>query len=245
MPRPSTLLLPSPRCANCPVRNKGICCALSDEHLDELAEIMIHRRYAAGSEIVHQEDTSQLFAIILDGTVKLTRVLQDGRQQIVGLLSASDSIGDLYADVSHDSAECVTDVTLCCFPRKRFETIFDAHPELQRQLLLRVMNDLDETRQWILALGQKNASERVASFLLWLTKRQADKLTTDAHSAGEMIIDCPFARREIAEFLGLTLETVSRQFTKLRSAGVIKLHAHRRIQILDLDALRLQSELEQ
>jgi CRP/FNR family transcriptional regulator, anaerobic regulatory protein len=205
---------------------------------------MIHRQYAAGREIVHQDDTSELFALVVNGKVKLTRVLEDGRQQIVGLLSASDSLGDLYADKSHDTAECVTDVTLCCFPRKRFDAVLKRHPELQRQLFLRAMNDLDDARQWILALGLKNAEEKVASFLLWLWDKHRYHTATEQDPDGALIMNAPFARREVAEFLGLTLETVSRQFTRLRTMGVIGLLNHRRIEIKNLGTLRRLAEQE-
>jgi CRP/FNR family transcriptional regulator len=242
MPRLDCFLLPHAQCATCPVRKSGVCCALANEHVSELSDIMVHRQYAAGREIVHQEDTSELFAIVLSGTVKLTRVLPDGRQQIVGLLSVSASLGDLYADKSHDTAECVTDVTLCCFPRKRFDAVLKRHPELQHRLLLRAMEDLDDARQWIVALGQKSAEEKVASFLLWLWDKQAYRIVPDPELGDELLIKCPFARREIAEFLGLTLETVSRQFTRLRNAEVIGVFNHRRIEIKDLDALRRLAE---
>jgi CRP/FNR family transcriptional regulator, anaerobic regulatory protein len=244
MPGSSPSLLPHARCADCPVRKSGACCALADEHVSELADIMVHRQYAAGSEIVHQEDCSELFAIVLNGTVKLSRVLEDGRQQIVGLLSASDSLGDLYADKSHDTAECVTDVTLCSFPRQRFNAVLDRHPELQRQLLLRAMEDLDDARQWILALGQKSAEEKVASFLLWLWDKHRYHAATEQDPDNALIMNSPFTRRETAEFLGLTLETVSRQFTRLRAKGVIGLLSHKRIEIKKLDALRRLAEQE-
>jgi CRP/FNR family transcriptional regulator, anaerobic regulatory protein len=244
MPWSSSFLLPHAHCVDCLVRNSGVCCALADEHLDELSDIMVHRQYAAGCEIVHQEDSSELFGILLDGTVKLTRVLEDGRQQIVGLLSASDSLGDLYSDMSHDTAECVTDVTLCCFPRKRFNAVLDRHPELQRQLLLRAMEDLDDARQWILALGQKNAEEKVASFLLWLWDKRRYHAATEQDPDNASIMNSPFTRRETAEFLGLTLETVSRHFTRLRAKGVIGLLSRKRIEIKKLDALRRLAEQE-
>lgn len=242
MPRSSPFLLPHARCADCPVRKSGVCCALADEHVSELADIMLHRRYSAGSEIVHQEETSNLFAIVLEGTVKLTRVLEDGRQQIVGLLSASDSLGDLFAEKSHDTAVCITDVTLCCFPRKRFEAVLLRHPELQHQLLLRTMEDLDDARHWILALGQKSAEEKVASFLLWLWDTHQYHMVSEQDPGDALVMRSPFTRREIAEFLGLTLETVSRQFTRLRTMGVVGLHSHKQIEIKNLDTLRLLAE---
>lgn len=102
------------RCARCPVRHHAVCSTLPGPHLHELSDIMAHRHFSAGDEILHQEETSQLFAVIVSGVVKLTRMLPDGREQIVGLLTATDTLGEIDASVSHNSVECVTDVELCC-----------------------------------------------------------------------------------------------------------------------------------
>jgi CRP/FNR family transcriptional regulator len=229
-------------CSHCQLRKVGICRALSDEHLRQLASTMVQRHFSKGREIVHQEETSRVFAIVLAGTIKLSRVLHDGRQQIVGMLSAQDSFGELYSKASHDSAECVTDVTLCCFPRKRFEAFLNSHPELQHQLLLRAMDELDQARQWMLALGQKGAEEKVATFLLWLWEKQSHPAKTQSDPDEIFLVECPFTRGEIAEFLGMTLETVSRQFSKLRMADVIRLPRTKQIEITDLHALRQLAE---
>jgi CRP/FNR family transcriptional regulator len=229
-------------CSHCQVRQAGICRTLSDEHLSQLASMMVQRHFPAGSVIIHQEEASHLFAIVLAGTIKLSRILHDGRQQIVGMASTQDIIGELFSKVSHDSAECVTDVTLCCFPRKRFEAFLTGHPELQRELLLQAMDDLDQARQWIMALGQKGAEEKVATFILWLLEKQSYLDRTGSDSDDALILHCPFTRGEIAEFLGLTLETVSRQFSKLRMSGVIRLARAKQIEIRDIDALRLLAE---
>ena len=111
------------RCTQCPVRHHAVCSALDGSHLHELSDIMAHRHFSAGDEILHQEETSQLFAVIVSGVVKLTRMLPDGREQIVGLLTATDTLGEVNASVSHNSAECVTDVELCCFKRMQFEAV--------------------------------------------------------------------------------------------------------------------------
>lgn len=215
---------------------------MADEHLHELSDIMTHRHFDAGSEVIHQEDTSQLFAIVLSGTIKLTRMLEDGRQQIVGLLSPADSLGSLYSGPSHDSAECVTDATLCCFPRKQFEAVLKAHPELEHRLYLQAMTDLDHAREWILALGRKSAEERLAMFLLWLLSKQQHESSSSSDPDTGLAIHCPFTRHEIGDFLGLTVETVSRHFTKLRTAGIIELLVSKRIEVKDLDGLRRRAE---
>ena len=116
------------RCAQCPVRDYAICSALDTPQIHELTDIMTHRHFPAGEEILHQDETSQLFAIIVRGIVKLSRMLPDGREQIVGLLTGSDVIGDIETPVSNNSAVCVTDVELCCFRRKQFDVGFPDTP---------------------------------------------------------------------------------------------------------------------
>ena len=135
MPSIARIGAPDLRCASCPVHHHAVCEALGGLYLDELAGIMTHRRFEAGTEIVHQGETSHLFGIIASGVVKLTRLLPDGRQHIVCLLSETDCIGDVFSSQSHDNAMCVTDVELCCFHRTQFDDIVKSHPTLGHHLL--------------------------------------------------------------------------------------------------------------
>jgi len=230
------------RCEMCPSRSSGVCCGLSDGELEHLCGLMRHRRLQAGEQVIHQDDVSDVFAIIISGTVKLTRVLPDGREQIVGLLGPADCLGDLFLEgASHNTAECVTNTVLCCFPRDRFETYLRDHQDLERRLLTLAMRDLDEARDWLVTLGRKNASEKVATFLLWLLeKQQTTKASPFAASAATL--ELPLSRQEIGDFLGLTVETVSRQMTKLRAAGAIRLNTNHQIAIDDVDKLRRIAE---
>ena len=162
----------------------------------------------------------------------------DGRQQIVGLLSDADCLGDVFSAVSHDGAECVTDVELCCFQHKQFDAVLKAHPELEHRLLQKTADDLNEARQWIFALGQKIATEKLATFLLWLLKERQSHCVYALRLEGIPVVHIPFSRREIADFLGLTIETISRIFSKLKASGMIRLIDSRNIEICDTDGLR-------
>ena len=143
------------RCTQCPVRHHAVCSVLDGSHLHELSDIMIHRLFSAGDEILHQEETSQLFAVIVSGIVKLTRMLPDGREQIVGLLTATDTLGEVNASVSHNSAECVTDVELCCFKRTQFEAVLREHSELGQYLLHKSRQDLEKAQHLMTLLGSR------------------------------------------------------------------------------------------
>ncbi len=226
------------RCANCPVRHHAVCSALDTPHLHELTDIMTHRHFCAGDEVLHQDETSQLFAIIVRGIVKLTRMLPDGREQIVGLLTGSDILGDLETTQSHDSVQCVTDVELCCFRRKQFETVLENHPELAHYLLKKASDNLDEARDWLTVLGRLGAMEKVARFILWQCNKEHPGCIHQANTQVRRVVHMPLKREEIAGFLGMTIETVSRNMSKLKTDGIIELINSKEIRILDIDRLR-------
>ncbi len=226
------------RCARCPVRHHAVCSTLHGAHLHELSDIMAHRHFSAGDEILHQEETSQLFAVIVSGVVKLTRMLPDGREQIVGLLTATDTLGEIDASVSHNSVECVTDVELCCFKRTQFEAVFRDHPELGQHLLQKSRENLEKAQQMMTLLGKLSAIEKVASFLLWLWREERSHCLHKVDSDGTPTINLLLTRAEIANFLGVTLETVSRNISKLRSRGLIRPIDTKVIEITDVQGLR-------
>ncbi len=225
-------------CLSCPVRSRAICRAFEVADLHLLSDIMCHRRFAAGAQVVHQDDHTEAFAIVVSGTIKLTRMLQDGREQIVGILGEADCLGDPVSATSHDNAECLSDVELCFFKKSQFDAIMKAHPEVEHIILEKVVSDLDDAREWITALGKKSAVEKVASFLLWLRDRQIRNGPNVGAADTPELVMLPFTRAEIGDFLGLTIETVSRMLTKLKSDQVIDLVDTRKIKIIKFEQLQ-------
>ena len=114
------------------------------------------------------------------------------------------------------------------------------HPGLEHKLLQRTLGELDRTRRWMLLLGRKSASEKLASFLLEMTERLGDT-TCEGESGPTTKLTLPFSRQQIADLLGLTIETVSRQFTRLKDDGVIALLSRRDVEILDHEALAAEA----
>ena len=206
---------------------------------------MRHRHFVAGDQIIHQDDVSELFAVVVSGTIKLTRTLSDGREQIVALLAEADCLGDLFARENHETAQCVTDVVLCSFPRDRFKALLADHPDLERRLLTLATQDLDDARDWLLTIGRKNATEKVATFLVWLLTKQHRAQPQSMQTPSDLVIELPLSRQEMGDLLGLTMETVSRHMTKLRQADVIKLDAQgHRVFVKDLDMLERLAQLK-
>jgi CRP/FNR family transcriptional regulator, anaerobic regulatory protein len=218
-------------CAVCAVRHRALCGALAREALPRLGRVVYQRRYNAGQFIAGAGQRQEWFATVLSGVVKLTKVMPDGRQQIVGLLFAADFLGRPFAANSPYRAEAATSVELCCVERRYFEDLILNCPGVRQSLLERAFNEIDAARDWMLVLGCKTAEEKVASLLLLIIKRMR-ATRADEHLAPEPIgCELPLSRTEMAEYLGLRIETVSRQIKRLRSAGIIEIETGRGIKV--------------
>lgn len=228
-------------CAECQVRDQSLCGCLSDEELQRLTAIGRHRPLPRGQTLVWAGDEATLCANLLSGVLKLTATTADGREQIVGLLYPADFVGRPFAEQAEHSITALTDATLCVFPRKPFEAALSDHTRMERLLLQRTLTALDEARNRMLMLGRRTAGEKVASFLLDMATHLAPPA---ARPGAPVAYDLPLTRAEMADVLGLTIETVSRQMTRLKRTGVIDLPAGRQVRILDPAALRDMAEAE-
>jgi CRP/FNR family transcriptional regulator, anaerobic regulatory protein len=199
---------------------------------------MIHRHFRKNEKIWDEGDDTSYFAIIVSGAVKLVKLLPDGRQQIIGMLFASDFVGNLFSDKRTSFAEAATDTELCCFPRKEFERAMCDNPGIEHALLERTFQNLTQAREWLVTLGRKKATEKIATFLISLIdqtkKMHCENLPV---ASAKVVIELPLNRSEIADYLSLTIETVSRHFTKLKKAGIIDFDLPQRIVVLDPDRL--------
>lgn len=185
-----------------------------------------------GQMVLAEGAHAEFLGVIVSGVVKLTKTLADGRQHIVGLLFPSDFLGRAFRSENKYYAEAATDVELCHFPRAAFEKLLGECPPVSHCLLKLALNELDTCQEWMLLLGRKSAEERVASFLMMIARRAA--LTA---SDGSVQFELPLARSDIADCLGLTIETVSRQITRLKSRRIIGLVSNREIFIPDIARL--------
>jgi CRP/FNR family transcriptional regulator len=147
----------------------------------------------------------------------------------------SDFIGRPGRDRVAYDVTATTDVTLCCFKRKPFQDMITNTPHVSQRLLEMTMDELDAAREWMLILGRKTAREKIASFLSILGRRA---IGAEGTTPGrDMAFDLPLTREAMADYLGLTLETVSRQMSGLKRDGFIVLDGKRRIVVPDFDAL--------
>jgi CRP/FNR family transcriptional regulator len=218
-------------CGSCSVRTLAICAALEPEELRRLAEISQAQKVEAGQAIFGEDEPAENLYNVTSGTVKLYKLLPDGRRQITGFLFAGDFLGVVFSETYVCTAESVLPTGLCRFPRRRLEALFDELPRLQRRLFAQTANELALAQDQMLLLGRKTAREKICSFLLMLSTRAARR----GHRDNPVFV--PMSRADIADYLGLTTETVSRTFTQLKTTGVISLQDGNRVLIGAMDAL--------
>ena len=224
-------------CDTCLVRNRAICAALDAKEIQALNTIGRRRKLEAGESLIWEGDDSLLVANVIEGVLKLSTGTEDGREQIVGVVYPSDFIGRPFGATTRHSVTALTDANVCVFSRSDFDNFAADHPALEHKLLKRTLAELDRTRRWMLLLGRKNAEEKLATFLLDMSERLVDPACGNPDQASLTSFDLPFSRQQVADVLGLTIETVSRQFTRLKNDGVVDLPSRRAVTILDRQAL--------
>ncbi|MCV6595196.1 MAG: Crp/Fnr family transcriptional regulator [Silicimonas sp.] len=221
------------RCESCPIRERAVCATCDSDELQQLEAIKYYRTYEARQPIMWRGDRMEFVASVVSGTATVEHLTEDGRKQTLGLLLPSDFIGRPGRDTALYDVAAVTEVTLCCFRRKQFEELVQTTPHVSQRLLEMALDELDAVRDWMFLLGRKTAREKIASFLMMYYRRTV----TPEQQFGAATVDLSLTREAMADYLGLTLETVSRQFSKLKSDGVIKLEGKRKVIIPDVHAL--------
>ena len=222
-------------CQTCSAHRYGICGALRAPDLVTLSKHTAQRHVGKGETIAYEGDEADEFVNIVSGIVKLTKTMPDGRHQIVALQFPPEFVGRPFSGPHEISAEAATDLEICILPRRAIEAASAAEPSFERRMFEQTAAQLDQARDWMLALGRKTALERVAS-VLEMFRAHGGRPVGDRPGATEFQLG--LTRTEIADFLGLTIETVSRQMTKLRKDGVIEIANHHDIIIPDADRLR-------
>jgi CRP/FNR family transcriptional regulator len=223
-------------CTQCVIREKAICQSLSEDELDSLSAVGRHQALKRGQTVVWQGDESLLVGNVIDGVLKLSVTSAEGKDQTLGIMFPSDFVGRPFGARTQHSVVALTDAHICTFRRSGFDDFARRHPDLEHSLLQRTLLDLDRTREWMVLLGRKSAMARVASFLVAMGERVGRAVQADGD--GTLRFDLPLSRQDIADLLGLTIETVSRQITHLRERGIIETPGRRGIVVLDGESLR-------
>lgn len=217
---------PMQQCQSCGARRASVCSAIPDADLARLASVAVHAEIPRGRTFIEEGEPATDFFNITHGTAKLFKLLPDGRQQVTGFASTGHFLGLAVSRTYAFSAEAIEPVRLCRFSRVKLQAVLTDFPALERKLLETACNELATAQEQMLLLGRKTARERVASFLLSRLQSAACCAQTDE-------IRLPMTRSEIADFVGLTIETVSRTFSLFRKEGRIMVPSHDLVVILD------------
>lgn len=219
-------------CAGCTVRAEAVCGVLDCDKLAKLRGLGSQFRLGRGQPLFHEGDPAGRVFTLTGGALKLYKLLPDGRRQVTGFVHPGDFLGISVDDEHAFSAEALEQSKLCAFPRARFDDFVEGHGEMERELYRMAAHELAAAQEQMVLLGRKTAAERLASFFLSLARRVERRQDVPAG-----FIDLPMSRSDIADYLGLTKETVSRVLALLKQRRLVRLDAIDRIEILDRPGL--------
>jgi CRP/FNR family transcriptional regulator len=214
-------------CAHCEARTFSVCNAVPDRDMARLASAAVTATAPPGSCFIQEGDPANAFFNITTGTAKLFKLLPDGRRQITGFVGVGHFLGLAVSDTYAFSAEAITEVRYCRFSRPRLRTLLDDFPLMEKRLLEVASNELVAAQEQMLLLGRKTARERLASFLV----AQSRQGVACHHPRRQFAL--PMTRADIADYLGLTIETVSRTLTRLRGERMIDFVSQNEMVIVD------------
>lgn len=218
-------------CGTCGSRVAGLCRPLDAAGLDDVVAEAEQLTLSARDTLFDEGDRATHIYTLVQGTAKLTRLLPDGREQVLGFRFAGDVLGYTGAERYPFSAQLLTSAQLCRLERRRLDGLLRRYPALERRLLDLCVQELAATQDQLVTVGRRTAEARVAAFLLSLADAGRRR-----HHVGA-VLDMPMTRSDIADFLGLTLETVSRTLTAFRRRGWVREPAHGRVELLRMDRL--------
>jgi CRP/FNR family transcriptional regulator len=211
--------------------------ALRSHGLDPLDAIATLTYVDRDRAIFRETDPADSVYQVVTGVVRIYKMLADGRRQIIGFLEPGDFLGLSFNETFLYTAEAVTTASLRRFNRHKLEALLDQQPNLHRLLLAITANELVTAQDQMLMLGRKTAKEKICTFLIQLSAKAVRR------GLGGNRINMPMNRTDIADYLGLTIETVSRTFTALKTGGLIRLLDGHRIELTDSAAITELAEI--
>jgi CRP/FNR family transcriptional regulator len=196
--------------------------------------------FAPGQAVFWEGDASNHVFHVLEGCLRLYRVLPDGRRPVMGFLFAGEVFGVSFPGLYLYTAEAVTPVRLRRLSRKRLDEIEAISSDvLHQQIMSKIYDEMNATQHLIIMLGQLSAEERVANFLVWAAHQ------TGMDRRKPVSIDLPMNRLDIADYLGLTIETVCRVLSKFKRDGLVSLEGRHRIVLQGMSTLaRMAGEMD-
>jgi len=219
------------RCTICKVRTYSFCRCLDDSKLQVFSNISFQKEFTNRENIFLQNDPSNYLYNITEGNVKIYQLLDDGRIQIIGFLYPGDFFGTYRNNKYNYCAQAIGNLKTCVFDEKVLDKYLDENPVLAKELLNQTSFELTLAQDRMTVLGKLSAIERLSKFLLNISD-QRKRIGWQNNP-----ISLPMTRQDIADYLGLTVETVSREFSNLKVSNVIKSITSKQVYLKDLKQL--------
>ena len=225
------------RCGICKIRSYSFCRCLNENKLEIFSKVSFEKKYEDKQNIFFQNDPSTHLFNITEGNVKIYQLLDDGRIQIIGFLYPGDFFGTYKNNKYNYSAEAIGDLRTCVFDQKTLDKYLDQNPVLAKELINQTSYELTLAQDRMTVMGRLNAIEKIANFLLNISN-QRKRIGWPSNP-----ISLSMTRQDIADYLGLTIETVSREISKLKSSNIIKIISSKQLLINDFEKLSQISKL--
>jgi CRP/FNR family transcriptional regulator len=226
----------SAQCLDCDARHVGMCDALSDEDMRFLARVAQRMTVPVGKAFIEEGSEANYFYDVSHGDVRVFKSLADGRRQVTGFMGAGHFLGFAIHGKYAFTAEAMNDVQLCRFDRVALQKVFREFPSLESKLLDIATHEMVVAQEQMLLLGRKTARERVASFLMaWAERLEIYSPRIGLITAFTMTL--PMNRTDLADYLGLTIESVSRAFSLLKKDRLIAFTYSHEVTVLNLQRM--------
>lgn len=209
--------------------------------LDALDAICRLRRFEPGQTVVLDGERPEFIGCVRSGYLRMQKTLADGRQHMVGLLVEGDMFGHMFNGPIKFALEAATEAEIWAFQRAPFEDLLLHAPDLERAVILNILNELDRARDWMVILGNNRVTGRIAGFLLVLCNRFFGVDHLLRIGSGSVDVKVPIGRHDLANLLGTRPESLSRAFHALADSGAIELLKPDLIRIRDVSALAAEA----
>ncbi len=223
-------------CHACEIRDLTFCAGLDESEIATLSGIALRMHFTKRRVIFHEGDAAEMVYNVTAGAVRLCKLTPDGRRQITGFLLPGDFLGLGGRQGYAYGADSITNVELCRFRRDKLEKLFENHRQLERRLFKIANDELAIAQDQMLLLGRKTAKERLATFLINLSERE------ELRGGQGGVVYLPMVQEDIADYLGLTIETVSRTMSQLKRDRLIHQTTSHEFELPRIEELRHLAE---
>lgn len=209
---------------------------LSDDEILKVAKMTHHIQFKKGELLLHEGEKSDRLFIVNKGQVKVSKFTIDGKEQILYILTSGEFFGELHLfnsdEVNNFSVYAIADTEICLLTKADIDRIMEANPEISLKLLEALTKRLAHTENLAQNLATKDPEVRIAHMILEFSQKFGIK------KSGGILIELPITREEIASYVGVTRETISRKFSKFENLGLISSSGNKQLFVRNQIALR-------